>query len=854
MENTDTKLSYLIINIPSTNEALANAFMGVFGNILVDINKDSNFTYYAVQDNDADEIITWLNENFSDEVWCVAETKANADGSDASVHILEKSTNYDSFISDLNEAEINNDEVIKSNEQLEREAGLKATEEELNDDFSGEISDEESGVPVNEDDEEYIQSVEEYMENDNIDGQLSIDDFTNENVEDIENDKDIEDIEDSDNIDNIEDIVEENEDDDSEVEESTHLNVSVPIINDNEQADTSTDDIANHINENLEDQTEASIENNHLDIPRDYSSDDIVNTTAAYTTNDIDVDNVLLNKAEQAETYINYLNGDVDLLNNSTNALYNKMLTLNKPYDPEPEVQQYLQLAYDMAEINQQNSVSKSNVLNITKSLENYKLYEKEQIENTKQLVHKLNALNNVFDAWLEDKPSRFSEFYDYLSREVTNSNRNLLKDIQILLNDNNIRIDEYSALLADDLDNINPDILQRQKFNGILAKSYESSKSLYNSMRNNILNTTAQEAKSLIDESLSESEARIAELEKKLADKENELSAYKNQPHNDMPVNEENIIENEDFNDNSVNESVEDFNYNSDENEELNNDNIIDNKEDTSADKNDVLDLTGGPEENDEDNEVHEDNQTILDDESNISENENDFTEDLNLDNDEYVDEKVGFFSKMKVWPIWKKALTGVLALALLGGVGFGVKKLVFPSKNQTEQSESANDPAYKQERAMAFIKDNFKVGDELLLNIDGKQANFTVADYPKDGKIGLILKDSDGKVIELDENTIATYINADDTLKAKKAAFYKKYDEKHKKITPEENKNPIQNENLSVDFGNAANNNENQSNLNDNNSNENAEDNKDEDNTSNNRPTINRDDIEIEILNKNN
>lgn len=846
MENADAKLSYLIINIPSTDKALTNAFIGVFGNILVDINKDSNFTYYAVQDNDADEIITWLNENFSDEVWCVAETKANADGSDASVHILEKSTNYDNFISDLNEDEINNDEIIKSDEQLEREAGLKATEEELNDDFSGEISADESGVPANEDDEEYIQSVEEYMEDAPIDGQMSIDDFTSANIEDNKVNKDVEENEDD---------VEENEDNNSEFEEDMQLNVSMPIINNDAQTDTSNEDLANYVKENLEDQTKASIENNHSDSPRDYSSDDIVNTTAAYTTNDIDIDNVILDKAEQAEAYINYLNGDVDLLNNSINALYNKMLTLNKPYDPEPEVQQYLQLAYDMAEINQQNAVSKSNILNITKNLENYKLYEKEQIENTKQLVHKLNTLNSVFDAWLEDKPSRFSEFYDYLSREVTNSNRNLLKDIQILLNDNNIRVDEYSALLADDLDNINPDILQRQKFNGILAKSYESSKSLYNSMRNNILNTTAQEAKSLIDKSLSESEVRIAELEKKLADKENELLAYKNQPHNDMPLNEENIIENEDFNDNSANESVEDFDYNNNENEELNNDNIIDNKEDIAANKSDVLDLTGGPDENDEDNSVHEDNQNILDDESNISESENDFTEDLNLDNDEYVDEKVGFFSKMKVWPIWKKALTGVLALALLGGVGFGVKKLAFPFKNQTEQSDSANDPAYKQERAMAFIKDNFKVGDELLLNIDGKQANFTVADYPKDGKIGLILKDSDGKVIELDENTIATYINADDTLKAKKAAFYKKYDEKHKKITPEENKNPIQNENLSVDFGNAANNNENQSNLDDNNSNEDVEANEDnEDNAANNKPTIKRDEMEIEILNKNN
>lgn len=847
MENTNTKLSYLIINIPSTNKALTNAFIGVFGNILVDINKDSNFTYYAVQDNDADEIITWLNENFSDEIWCVAETKANADGSNASVHILEKSTNYDSFISDLNEDEINNDGVIKSDEQLEREAGLKATEEELNDDFSGEISADESGVPVNEDDEEYIQSVGEYMEDTPIDGQMSIDDFTNENIEDNKVNKDVEK--------NIEENIEENTA--IAYTDENQLKVHVPSTN-NDEDENAEDGTINEDTDTVEleeDNIQENIKNNHSDSPRDYSSDDIVNTTASYVTNDIDIDNVILDKAEQAETYINYLNGDVDLLNNSTNDLYNKMLTLNKPYDPEPEVQQYLQLAYDMAEINQQNAVSKSNILNITKNLENYKLYEKEQIENTKQLVHKLNALNNVFDTWLEDKPSRFSEFYDYLSREVTNSNRNLLKDIQILLNDNNIRVDEYSTLLADDLDNINPDILQRQKFNGILAKSYESSKSLYNSMRNNILNTTAQEAKSLIDESLSASEARIAELEKKLADKENELLEYKNRLYTNMPVNEEDIIEDENFNDNSANESVEDFDYNN-ENEELNNDNIIDNKEDIATNKSDVLDLTGGPDENDEDNSVHEDNQNILDDESNISESENDFTEDLNLDNDEYVDEKVGFFSKMKVWPIWKKALTGVLALALLGGIGFGVKKLAFPSKNQTEQSESS-DPEYKQKRAMAFIKDNFKVGDELLLNIDGKQANFTVADYPKDGKIGLILKDSDGKVIELDENTIATYINADDTLKAKKAAFYKKYDEKHKKITPEENKNPIQNENLSVDFGNAASNKENQSNLDNNNSNEDAEaeaNEDNEDNAANNKPTIKRDEMEIEILNKNN
>ena len=848
MENKDTKLSYLIANIPSTNEMLKNAFVGVFGDILVDINEDSNFTYYAVQDNDADEIITWLNENFSDEIWCVAETKANADGSDASVRILEKSTSYDSFISNLNEKEINNDEVAKSTEQLEREAGLKATEEELNDDFSGEISDEESGVPVDDDDKEYIQSVEEYMEdntantvedaieNDNIDGQISIDDLANESSDDNEVNEVNEDI---DNADNIEDIIEEDANTDPYTEEP----VNYAQANLEDQAE-----------ENDADYIEESIENNHSDSSSDYVEDDIINTTAAYETSDVTIDNVLLDKDEQMDTYVNYLNGDIDLLSNSTNSLYTKMLALNKPYDPEPEVQQYLQLAYEMAEVNQQNAVSKSNILNITKNLSNYKSYEQEQIDSTNQLIHKLNALNSVFNTWLEDKPSRFSEFYDYLSSEVANSNRNLLKDIQTLLNDNNIRVDEYSTLLADDLDNINPDILQRQKFNGILAKSYESSKSLYNSMRNNILNTTAQEAKSLIDESLSTSQSKIFELEKQLADKEHELLEYKNQSqsHITVPINDiaadESVGE---FIDEPADTNTEEFiDEPAGENEELSNDSIIINNEDSAEDQNDVLDLTGGPdednEEDEENNSTHENNQNILEDESGISANEADFTESLNLDNDEYVDEKVGFFTKMKLWPVWKKALTGVLALALLGGIGFGVKKLAFPSKNQTEQSESANDPAYKQERAMAFIKDNFKVGDELLLNIDGKQANFTVADYPKDGKIGLILKDSDGKVIELDEDTIASYINADDTLKAKKEAFYKKYDEKHKKIAPEENKNPIHNENLSVDFGNAANKEQHQSNLDDNNSNEDA--------GSNDKPTITRDNIKIEILKKNN
>ena len=64
MESNKSNLSYLVVNLLISDEDLVQKFAGMFSAVLIDEAKDASFIYYAVQNHDADEIITWLEENF----------------------------------------------------------------------------------------------------------------------------------------------------------------------------------------------------------------------------------------------------------------------------------------------------------------------------------------------------------------------------------------------------------------------------------------------------------------------------------------------------------------------------------------------------------------------------------------------------------------------------------------------------------------------------------------------------------------------------------------------------------------------------------------------------------------------
>lgn len=807
MDSNKNNLSYLVINLLISDEDLVQQFAGMFGAALLDAGKDANFMYYAVQNHDPDEVITWLEENFGSRVWSVNTTIQASENTkdEPEVKLLKKSDKYDEFISS-NQVEPTPDSVPKSKEQLERESKLKATPEELSDDFEGEIPPEESGISDDLDDIEYVEEVEKHVTNSDIESGRMLDENIAYDESNFGNDLDeIE--EDADEIEEDTDEIEEDEVEDEAIDDYEYL-ADEDYDSDIEDGDFADDEYDSYLNED-----------------------------------DLD-ENTFLSKDDQYKTYVKFLNNDIDLLNNSSEDLYNQMIRLNKPYSNDEDLRQYLQLAYDMAVMNQLSSISKPNIENLTKNLENYKDYAEGQDNDTKQLKNKLNSLDIIFDNWLSDRPARFLEFYDYLN-DNTNDNIAILNDIQTLLNNSRNRVDAYSDLLADDLDAMDPNVLKRQHFNGILARSYEASKNLYNSSRQQILNTTAAEAQEVISEQLAEITVENSKLKE-------ELENLRHQPKED------------DFSDSTLDED----NTNIDNGEIDNNssDDIEANSNDNTT-KMGVINLTGGDgDTGEEDEDIGESNQDILSDTSNIGEEEDELGA-LDLDDDdEYEYEEDSLIDKIKLMPVWKKAVAGGLALLLALGLGFGAKRLIFGGgdKNQEQVEQGIDDEDYRKQRAMAFIQDNFKVGDELLLNVDGKQSTYTVADYPKDGNVGLILKDSNDKVIELDESTLAEYIQSDQSLSEKQKEFYEKYDNEHKNTTPSSNTQPIQDEDLSVDFGNVEDNTEEsntESNVDEEKSNEESEDDSNEEETNSNEEetnanaesTIKRDNITIEIIKKN-
>ena len=848
MESNKSNLSYLVVNLLISDEDLVQKFAGMFSAVLIDEAKDASFIYYAVQNHDADEIITWLEENFGSSIWSVNKTQANKETKDEpEVTLLKKSDKYDEFINE-NQIEPAPDSVPKSKEQLERESKLKATAEEANDDFEGEIPIEESGTSDDLDDIEYTEEVNKYVDNADIESGRMLEE-SDEEV-DIEDDEEV-DIEDDEEVDIEDDEEADIEDDDDLGYEDDDLDYDEDDLDyEEDDLDYEEDDDLGYEDDDLDyDEDDLDYEEDDLDYAEDddldYDEDDL-----DYEEDDLDYaedDSTFLSKEDQYQTYIKFLNNDIDLLNNSSEELYNKMIQLNKPYSNDEDLRQYLQLAFDMAVLNQQSAISKPNIENLTKNLKNYKDYAKSQEIDTKQLQNKLNSLDIVFDKWLSDRPARFLEFYDYLN-ESNNDNSKLLNDIQTLLNNSRNRVDTYSSLLADDLDNIDPNILKRQQFNGILGRSYEASKNLYASSRQEILNTTATEAQEVINEQLAEIRAENSRLQE-------ELNNIKSQPQaiNDSLDSESDNIENDNTNNDSIGKE-----------------DSVDSQ--VTQDNGDIgaINLTGGDEADDEIDDSKESNDNFLSDDSEISEEDDDTLVDLDLDDDEYEDDEDSLIDKFKLMPIWKKAAAGGLALLLALGLGFGAKKLIFGGgdKNQEQVEQGVDDEDYRRQRAMAFIKDNFKVGDELLLNVDGNQETYTVADYPEDGSIGLILKDSNDKAITLDEATLIDYVNSDQALKEKQKEFYDKYDAEHKNVSPTSNTQPVQDEDLSVDFGNADNNEESntdepeneedESNVESNEEESNESEDESEDNSNeeesnaNEESSIKRDNITIEILNK--
>lgn len=541
--------------------------------------------------------------------------------------------------------------------------------------------------------------------------------------------------------------------------------------NDNEELDSETglvedpESLSSIEGDSIEDE---EVEETDIDEIDEVEEDEEVEET------EIEDEEFQLDDDAQIELFRNYLDGNTDLVNLNNQDFYEGLTKLNRPTSADPAIRQFMMSYYDMAKLNQSSAVDKNKVFEVIKELDNYHEYEDAQIKDSLALEERLQELDSIFKDWLDDKSNRFPEFYQNLLKSKDEADIELLQTIQGIINASNERVNYYSDILADEVDTKDPDILKRISFNEILNNSYQNAEGLFIAANRNAvddaINQTLNEAQLVMDEKLMEKE----EENKKLL---NELE--------------------------SLRYLAEDNNESSSEVA----DDLLGEEDEFKKKLNDL--------QNDE--ELQQEIEATMNDEDFDDEDVEGDT--FSLDDDEYEDEEEdGFFSSIMLWPLWKKIVAGALVIGLLGGVGCTANKIIKNNKrNEASQTETVDeegmDSSYTNKRFMEFVKSNFAVGDEIALTVDGEQKTYTISDYAKDGEVGLIAKSDDGKTIELDQSVLRQYIEANETLKAKETTFNTKYDAENatdkndeEPVEPVEDRKPIQNEGVDVDFGDGA------------------------------------------------
>lgn len=884
MEQRTNSLSDLIVTIDHSQQEAVSQFKEMFRPIVLDfsLDEDSGLEFISLQDNDADEIITWLNENYPNIAWDLSRF----DQSEEILTLLARSESYDSFsikskVSKV-KATIQGGQETHQNEEADQV-----------DDFEGEISEEESGISDDPDDQEYNQGLSDYVRDKEIESGEAFREIYDEhkrvhpedtpvNAEELNSVKPVEeddknlglgDIQAIDQVNqNSEDGYEDEDDHEDEIESSVdeviedeeEINENPEEINqvidevdsfegkqlsyideDEDHEDEDYDDLEDEDYEDYEDEDYDDLDDedyeeedyeddvDYYDQP-DYENydyeeteDEDVEEPSKSEPKQVDGKKFKLNDDEIFQTFRQFLLKDVNLLRIASQDFYNQLTELRKPYSDDPAVFSFMENSYNMAKINQRASVSKVEVMNSVSALKGYKKYKRDQIKDSKTLNERFSKLDSIFDEWLDDKSNRFPEFYQYLLASEDPNEIAILQDIQKIIDNSGDRVEYYSGRLADELDRIDPRILRRQEFNQILINSYASAKDLFEKSNKKSVDAAVNEA---VDSTLSAAEQVMKERMQKQEEEYQkllaELEAQKQLLASSGVIQPEASNENEVVEPEEITEEVqpEEITEEITETEEVETPEVSDETQKIETPESDFSEKLTSLEENEElmkainenqqdfDENVDEDYEDTTDEVEPIEEEgDEDFGDEFDLDDDEYEDEETGFFGRLVLWPLWKKIAAGVALALVLGAGGCTVHKLVSKPKSAVEQNVNEGDQAYQDARLDAFVRENFAIGDDLLLTVDGVQTNYTISDY-SEGKVGLLVKDDTGRTLELDKAILRQYIDSDEDLKGKEQAFNTRYDAEHQNSEEdsdddsEDDRSPINNKGVGVDFGDGA------------------------------------------------
>lgn len=831
MKNFD-ETTYLVIELLKSDNDLNVKFNEMFEKEILSSSLEADKSYYAISIDHKDNVLDYFKFDFDDSYWIIYEVKLDPKLGKPKQQIIRQSDvlKDEKNLSPDESNDESNDELNENiNETPEDEINEDYDEsEEIDDEINEEIEDEDFGSKI---DDDTLSAIEKEIAEAN---QESYDELEDE-LED-ESDDNLE-MYDESYEKALEEIHNQSLDDESESAKEVHARQSQKS-----DVKSASKKRAENINSSLKDQIE--LLQQQIDELRNINSNKFAKKQLAGLNqeirNEIDrtidssIENVdksiAIDTDKQIEMYKKFIkDSQLNLNKLYSNEFYEQLISLQKPYADNQELYRFMKFAYDMSKINQTSVISKSKILDTVDDFEDYQEYLSKADAHNYHVNRYYSRLNKKFDMWLNDREARFLEFY----QAQLDKDPNLLYAIQHSLNEFDKDLNYYSLLVADELDDLDPDLTKRRQFNQILLEAYDNSASLFEYSKKIAAEETMNLAQEVMEEKLKEQDdLHQKEIESLKQDSQrlhdtNQVVRIPTSNQSTQPTQESqpsqpenNFDEYDEFNNlNVVSPNAQSQIYGSQGDEVPNIDDQVVSPNELSQAYGAQSDSVKTPQ-SDEYDEIDEFD--FGDDDQSSVQHSNDYNNESGIDQtDNYEDEEIdlGFdededseesndkskkpsFIKQCAYrfstlPVWKKAVSiavpVVLIVALIAGIGM--------AKNKSNSAEQA----YQTTRVQSMLKEVFKVGDTLILNVDGTDQLFVIKGHKEGNEIGLVAENQETKkTMDIDQNLIASYLQKDDAANKKKEQFYKEYDKKHNHQAPGADKSG---EGLTVDFGSKAN-----------------------------------------------
>ncbi len=850
MKNFD-ETTYLVIELLKSDDDLNIDFGETFEKEILSSSLEADKSYYAVSIDHKDNVLDYFKFNFSDSYWIVYEVKLDPKLGKPKQQLIKQSDILkDSKKSSSDESTDTHEELDQISEEINDEINDEIDEdlddefEEIEDEINEEIEDEEIededfGSKI---DDDTLSAIEKEIAEANQESYDELDDDLDDELED-ESDDHLE-MYDESYEQALKEIHNQSLDDESEIESEseTEVHTRQPQKSNRKSASKTR---AENINSSLKEQIE--LLQHQIDELRNINSNKFAKKqfkglnqeirNEIDRTIDSSIENVdksiAIDTDKQIEMYKKFIkDSQLNLNKLYSNEFYEQLISLQKPYADNQELYRFMKFAYDMSKINQTSVISKSKILDAVDDFEDYQEYLSKADAHNYHVNRYYSRLNKKFDMWLNDREARFLEFY----QAQLDKDPNLLYAIQHSLNEFDKDLNYYSLLVADELDDLDPDLTKRRQFNQILLEAYDNSASLFEYSKRIAAEETMNLAQEVMEEKLKEQDdlhqkeiASLKQDSQRLHDtnqvvriptsnQPNQLNQSSQSSQPSQPEN--NFDEYEEFNNlNVVSPNAQSQMYGSQGDEVPNIDDQVVSPNELSQAYGSQSDSVKTPQ-SDEYDEIDEFD--FGDDDQSSVQNSNNYNDESGIDQtDDYEDEEIdlGFdededseesndkskkpsFIKQCAYrfstlPVWKKAVSiavpVVLIVALIAGIGM--------AKNKSNSAEQA----YQTTRVQSMLKEVFKVDDTLILNVDGTDQLFVIKGHKEGNEIGLVAENQETKkTMDIDQNLIASYLQKDDAANKKKEEFYKEYDKKHNHQAPGADKSG---EGLTVDFGSKAN-----------------------------------------------